>query len=65
MECTGERGGGEGWHADNENGGLSVLSLPEAFEVFKVQREKVVGAKHTQRTAQTQRERERERERFD
>ena len=34
------------------NGGLAVLSLLEAFKVFKVQREKVVGAKHTQHSAQ-------------
>jgi hypothetical protein len=30
-----------------------VLSLLEAFKVFKVQREKVVGAKHTQDTTHT------------
>lgn len=30
-----------------------MLSLLEAFKVFKVQREKVVGAKHTQDTTHT------------
>ena len=59
MECTGEKERGEGLTCRQRNGGLAVLSLLEVFKVFKVQREKVVGAKHTQHSAQAQREKER------